>query len=91
VGKKRPGRDADPSPLSSIVVMKEYSYTSTLLVSRTACTEPQCLYKCDLYLYFKVSTVRAPRNQHIVLTASSAYSTQCLQHIVLTASSAYST
>jgi len=28
-GKGRPGRDADPSPPSSAVVMKEYSYTST--------------------------------------------------------------
>jgi hypothetical protein len=27
--KKRPGRDADPSPPSSAVVIKEQSYTST--------------------------------------------------------------
>jgi len=32
------------------VVMNEYSYTSTLPVGRTACTEPQCLYKGALYL-----------------------------------------
>ena len=50
-GKERPGRDADPSPPSSAVVMKGYSYTSTLSMGRTACTEPQCLYKGDLYLY----------------------------------------
>jgi hypothetical protein len=50
-GKERPGRDSDPSPPSSSVVMKEYSYTSTLPMGRTACTEPQCLYKGDLYLY----------------------------------------
>ena len=29
-GKERPGRDANPSPLSSAVIMEEYSYTSTL-------------------------------------------------------------
>jgi len=48
-GKERPGRDADPSPPSSAVVMKEYSYTSTAPMGRTACTEPQCLYKGALY------------------------------------------
>jgi len=36
-----------PLPL----VMKEYSYTSTPPMGRTACTEPQCLYKGALYLY----------------------------------------
>jgi len=50
-GKERPGRDADPSPPSSAVVMKEQSYTSTPPMGRTACTEPQCLYKGTLYLY----------------------------------------
>ena len=50
-GKKRPGREADPSLPSSAVVMKGQSYTSTAPMGRTACTEPQCLYKCDLYLY----------------------------------------
>ena len=49
-GKERPGRDADPSPPSSAVVKKEYSYTSTPAMGRTACTEPQCLYKGALYL-----------------------------------------
>ena len=49
-GKKRPGRDADPSPPSSAVVMKEQSYISTPPMGRTACTEPQCLYKGVLYL-----------------------------------------
>ena len=48
-GKERPGRDADPSPPSSAVVMKGSSYTSTPPIGRTACTEPQCLYKGDLY------------------------------------------
>jgi len=54
-GKKRPGRDADPSPPSSAVVMNEYSYTSTLPVGRTACTEPQCLYKGALYLFLPMN------------------------------------
>jgi len=48
-GKERPGRDADPSPPSSSVVKKELSYTSTSPTGRTACTEPQCLYKGALY------------------------------------------
>ena len=51
-GKERPGRDADPSPPSSAVVMKRQSYTSTLPMGRTACTEPQCLYNGTLYLTF---------------------------------------
>ena len=44
-GKERPGRDADLLPPSSAVVMKEQSYTSAPPVGRTACTEPQCLFK----------------------------------------------
>jgi len=51
-GKERPGRDADTSPPSSAVVQKGYSYTSTPPTGRTACTEPQCLYKGAVYLYF---------------------------------------
>ena len=34
-----------PHSPSSTVVMKEYSYTSTLPMGLTACTERQCLYK----------------------------------------------
>ena len=49
-GKERPGLDADHSPPSSTVVMKGQSYTSTPPMSRTACTEPQCLYKGDFCL-----------------------------------------
>ena len=45
-----PGRDADHLPLSSAVVKKEYSYTSTPPMVRTACTEHQCLYKGSRYL-----------------------------------------
>ena len=48
--KERPGRDPDPSPLLVPLVMKEQSYTSTPPMGRTACTEPQCLYKGALYL-----------------------------------------
>ena len=50
-GKKRPGRDADPSSTSSAVVMKGWSYTSNHPMGRTTCTEPQCLYTgCTLPL-----------------------------------------
>ena len=49
-GKERPGCDADPSPPSSAMVMKEYSYTSTPPMGCMACTEPQYLYKGALYL-----------------------------------------
>ena len=38
-GKERPGRAADPLPPSSAVVKKQYSYTSTPPMGRTACTE----------------------------------------------------
>ena len=49
-GKERQGRDADPSPHSSTVVKKEQIYTSTPPMDRTACAEPQCLYKGALYV-----------------------------------------
>ena len=66
VGKIRPGRDADPSPPSSVVVMKWQSYTSTPHVGRTACTESQCLYKGVLYFFtsgIELATSRACLNQ----------------------------
>jgi hypothetical protein len=47
----RSERDADPSPSSSAVVKKVYSYTSTPPMVLTACKDPQCLYKGALYLY----------------------------------------
>jgi len=56
-GKERPGREADLSPPFSAVVMKEYTYTSTPHVDRTACTEPQCLYKGALYLFLLYQTL----------------------------------
>ena len=48
------GRDVKltPHPLLVQLDMKEYSYNSTPTMARTACTEPQCLYKGALYLYF---------------------------------------
>ena len=53
-GKERSRRDADPSTLSSAVVMKGQSYTSTPPMGPTASTEPQCLYKDALYLFVMV-------------------------------------
>ena len=53
VVKERPGLDTDASSPSSAVVMKRYSYISTPPMGRTACTEPQCLYRGALYLYLK--------------------------------------
>ena len=40
-----------PHHLLVPLVMKEWSYTSTPPMGRTACTDPQCRYKGDLYLY----------------------------------------
>ena len=57
-GKERPGRDADPSHPSSAVVKKEY-YTPTPPMGRTACTEPQCLYKDALYMVPRGSSPRS--------------------------------
>jgi len=42
------GMTLAPHPLLVPLVMKEYSYTSTPPMGRTACTEPQCLYEGDL-------------------------------------------
>ena len=51
-GNQRPGREANPSPHPTAVVMKDQSYSSTHPMGRTTCTESQCLYKGALYLYF---------------------------------------
>jgi hypothetical protein len=40
-----------PHPLLA-VAMKGQIYTSTPPVGRTACTEPQCRYRGDLYLFY---------------------------------------
>jgi hypothetical protein len=42
-------RDAEPSPPTSAVVMKEKNYSSTPPVGLTACIQPQCLYKGALW------------------------------------------
>ena len=47
-GKERLARDADPSPPSSAVVKKEWSYTSTSPTDRTAYTEAPCLYRTSV-------------------------------------------
>ena len=41
-----------PHPLLVPLVMKEQSYSFTPPMGRTACTEPQCLYKGELYVYY---------------------------------------
>jgi hypothetical protein len=50
-----------PHPLLVPLVKKEYSYTSTPPMGRTACSEPQRLYKGDLYLYNIIHSVRLRR------------------------------
>ena len=52
-GKERPGRDADPSPPSSAVGHERVELYLYSPYGRTACKEPQCLYKeCTLRLPF---------------------------------------
>ena len=59
-GKKRSRLDADPSPPSSAVIKKEWSYISTPPTGRTACTELQCLYKGAFYLYLYLYSPYGP-------------------------------
>jgi len=47
-GKEPSGRDADPSLPSSAVGHERVELYLYSPVDRTACTEPQCLYKADL-------------------------------------------
>jgi hypothetical protein len=70
--KERPGLDADPSPPSGAVVKKEQSYTSTPPMGRTACTEPQCLYKGELYLLYLTTS-----DKHSALERASNSITSC--------------
>jgi hypothetical protein len=51
-GKERLGRDADPSPPSSAVGHERVELYLSSPMGRRACTEPQCLYKGDLYVFF---------------------------------------
>jgi len=69
-GKKRPEREAHPSPPSSAVVKKGWSYTSTPPMSRTACTEPQCLYKGALYLYLYLYISAEKRTKKLGLSCT---------------------
>jgi len=62
-GKVRPGRAADPSPPYSAAVKKEWIYTSTPPMGRTACTEPQCLYKGALYPFTFVRKIKCSLQQ----------------------------
>ena len=47
-----------PHPLLVLLVMKEYSYTSTPPMGCTACTEPQCLHKGALYLFINIIIIK---------------------------------
>ena len=51
-GKERSGCDTDPSPPSSAVVMKVYSYTSTPTMGRTVCTGVNFTF---FYFYFALT------------------------------------
>ena len=50
--KSSRGVTLTPHPILVPLFMKEWSYTSTPPMGRTACTEPQCLHKGALYLFF---------------------------------------
>ena len=68
-GKEWPGRDADPSPPSSAVVMKEQSYTSTPPVGRTAC-KPVQGYTLPFFYYQQLLayTIFNKHHLHSLLT-----------------------
>ena len=50
-GKERPGRDADPSPPSSALGHERVELYFYFPYRPYGLSEPQCLYKGDLYLY----------------------------------------
>jgi hypothetical protein len=54
------GMTLNPHPLLVPLIMKEYSYTPTPPIGRTACTEPQCLYESALYLCLTVELYLYP-------------------------------
>jgi len=63
------------SACTRVTFTLQYSYTSTPPMGRTACTEPQCLYKGALYLYlYLLNTALFYRNsrQHHVTNKISA-------------------
>ena len=51
-------------PVQSLSACKSvhftFTYTSTPPMGRTTCTEPQCLYKCALYLYLYLYSPYGP-------------------------------
>ena len=47
-----------PQPPSSVMVKKEYSYTSTPPIGRTACTKQQCLYNGALYFTLDIRFIQ---------------------------------
>ena len=49
-----------PYGLYRASVPVQYSYTSTPPMGRKACTEPQCLYNCALYLYLHLYSPYGP-------------------------------
>ena len=71
-----------PHPLLVPLVMKEQSYTSTPPMGRTACTEPQCLYKGDLYLAYNLmgphSYIRSVVDRNVVMCRIPVYSECCV-------------
>ena len=79
-GKERPGRDADPSPPSSAVVIKEQSYTSNPPMDRRPCTERHCLYMGALYLYFTMEFLICfvPSYVVVVLLRITVTASQCI-------------
>jgi hypothetical protein len=80
------GRDVTltPHPFCA-VVKKEYSYTSTPPMGRTAFTEPQCLYKGALYLFIVFQVVQTWLTK-LVKLKSLRLSRYCPEFIILVGS-----
>jgi len=55
-GKEQPGRDADYSPPSNAVGHERVDLHLYSQYGPTVFTEPQCLYKGDLYLFLPFTT-----------------------------------
>jgi len=71
------------------VVKKKYRYTSTPPMGLAACTEPQCLYKGALYLFFMrwlswawhdLAQSECRRDQRVVAHAQYAVTVYFLSH-----------
>jgi len=70
--KSGQGVTLTPHPLLVPLVMKEQSYTSTPPMGRTACTEPQSLYKGVLYLTFTFCGSGAPSSVQLLSVGRTA-------------------